>query len=114
MTVKETILICEKVIHWSECTMQLKINLLTYLNDKQFYDITYKWDLESSEIHPFRHDKDFIRYSLDGDIVFRNTLSDVLVQYLQMNNEDLLKHSGSTTPEEYRKTVMKSIALLWD
>ena len=114
MTIIHESLVCDTVINWPQCSMELKLKLSTYSNDKQFYYISYIWNVTNPADHPFRHDTEFMENSLDGDIIFRNTLSDVLVEYLQLNNNDLLKHSGSTTPDQYRKTVMKSISLLWD
>ena len=37
-----------------------------------------------------------------------------MIDYLLMDEEKLTKYTGNTTPMDYKKNIMKSLALLWD
>ena len=50
----------------------------------------------------------------EGDIIYKNSLSEQLIKYLCMSNEDLSKVSGNVHHENYRLSIIKSIQLLWD
>jgi len=116
MTIIKSILVGNSTIKWPTCSMKLNIDLLTYENGKKYYDITYIWNIEidNLESHPFYEDKEFLGTSINGDIICQNSLTDSLIEYLQMPDDMLIERSGSTTPQEYRKLVMKSISLFWD
>ena len=50
----------------------------------------------------------------EGDIIYKNSLSEHLIKYLCMSDEDLSKVSGNVHYENYRLSIIKSIQLLWD
>ena len=50
----------------------------------------------------------------EGDIIYKNSLSEQLIKYLCMSDEDLSKVSGNVHYENYRLSIIKSIQLLWD
>ena len=54
------------------------------------------------------------RSPYEGDIIYKNSLSEHLIKYLCMSDEDLSKVSGNVHYENYRLSIIKSIQLLWD
>ena len=59
------------------------------------------------------YDKD-LEEPYDGDIIHKNSLSEQLVRYLTMSDEELSKVCGNVHHENYRINIIKSIQLLWD
>lgn len=107
--------ICDKTIKFDEkCNLNLKIDLKTYDTNKQYYYVTYVWDHKNIIDHPFYYDKDFLDNNSDGEIIFKNTLSDNLIKFLMMSDTELKTESGSIHPKDYRILTMKAIALFWD
>lgn len=107
--------ICDKSIKFSnDCILKLKIDLKTYDNQKQYYYLSYEWIINDLKNHPFRDDKEYFDNHLDGEIVYKNDITDNLIRFLMMNNTELEIESGSTHPEHYRILIMKSISLFWD
>ena len=87
------------------------------------YDITYKYnipynseeDLEKSKrAHPFFYSKNITEDDKEGVIVFRNSLTEKLVEYLLMNKEELEKISGNTWWLQYKIKIMETLAIFWD
>ena len=101
------------------CKVTVYIRELQYDSGENYYDITYKYklgaDAASKFHHPFYHSgKNLFDDSVGGDILVKNSLSEKLVEYLCMDFADLKKICGRVAPEEYKKSVIQSIALLWD
>ena len=53
-------------------------------------------------------------YKILGDIVYKNGLTEQLIKYICMSDEDLSKVSGNVHCESYRLSIIKSIQLFWD
>lgn len=49
-----------------------------------------------------------------GDILHSNPMIDQMIQYLMMNNDDLIKYTGLTTPDRYKLQIINSLKLFWD
>jgi hypothetical protein len=66
------------------------------------------------KIHPFygSHIKDFMKY--EGDIVKKNPLTSIMIEYLLMDYEQLALVSGFTTPQRYKQNIMWSLNYFWD
>jgi hypothetical protein len=106
----------------------IEVKLLKYEDGNEFYDISYKFKynhnnnypnskMPSSEmkLHPFVDDGcNFISESANGDIVYKNDLSTVMVKFLLMSDDELSKFTNNTTPQHYRKNIMLSLAKFWD
>jgi hypothetical protein len=95
-----------------KCTIKIIVETKLYEDGRIFYYITY----ENSDIniaHPFYKRKKLLEH-LDGDIVFKNPMTENLVDMLLMNYSELSSYSGSTTPDTYRKSLMKTITLIFD
>lgn len=50
----------------------------------------------------------------EGDIVYKNGLTEQLIKYICMGDDDLSKVSGNVHCESYRLSIIKSIQLFWD
>lgn len=106
------------------CILNIKIDLITYESQKQFYDISYTWryseNLDNSpenpalKLHPLYFDKQFINHHNEGEIIYKNILSDKLVELLLLPLDELNKHSGNVSEFEYQKSLLKIITTLWD
>lgn len=70
--------------------------------------------LQLDSLNPFCKDREYFEDHINGEIIVKNELSNILIKYLLMDFEELSKHSGSVTPQNYKLSIMKSISLLWD
>lgn len=64
--------------------------------------------------HPFYSNGRELDDGYDGEIIAQNDLTDVLVKYLVMDDDELTKYSGGTTAPHYRRVVIRNINNLWD
>lgn len=108
----------------------IRVKILQYHNGAFYYDIGYKYkfvpgDLVEDEdkivrtkvtMHPF-----YQRCSrLDnpnphgGDIVKKNKMTDEMVAHLLMDDATLAKHTGMSTVQRYRASIMECLSILWD
>jgi hypothetical protein len=98
--------------------IHVKVEEKIYSNDKYYYDISYKYKFEGLEtskkiIHPFYNGKDEC-FDNEGVIVYKNKMTEVMVEYLLADSEELEKESGSSTAQCYRTCIMLSLEKLWD
>jgi hypothetical protein len=115
---KETLL-HNTTVYWKQyitCSLNITVTLQLYEKYGEYYDIKYVWDYDRSDPqnHPLYYDMSFLRDHYDGDRLFRNRISDALVTGLVMDDIELEKEAGSITAEEYRISIMKSVADLDD
>lgn len=62
---------------------------------------------------PFNQiDKKYISHK-NGLVINRNSLTEVLVEYLLMDYTELSQHTGNITPMSYKLIVLKTICELW-
>jgi len=92
---------------------------LLYDSGKIFYDIGYEYEfngLEKSKkiIHPYHHTKDVADLDLEGVIIYKNKMTEAMVEYLLLDPEELENQSGTTTAQSYRTNIMIGLARLWD
>jgi hypothetical protein len=50
----------------------------------------------------------------EGDIIFKNSLTEKMIEYILMSDEALSEVTGHSMPENYRINVMRMLAMLWD
>lgn len=64
--------------------------------------------------HPFSGSniENFMDYK--GDIILKNTMTSIMVEYLLMDYDQLALLSGATTPQRYKKNIMWSLSYFWD
>ena len=107
------------------CSLEVTVNLKKDKTGKEdFYNISYKWDYNDWEkgdqenpgfkYHPFFDNPEFIESHNEGEIIYQNELSDILIKYLLMDLDKMKSLTGNTRPVDYKKTIMESISLLWD
>ena len=116
MTVIKEENIYNGTVNFDNCDLTITVVLKTYDNLKKFYYVDYVWKYKDNNLkyHPMQYDKDFIENNNDGDIIVQNELSDKLIEFLIMNNDDLQEKSGTVHVTEYRKQIIKTISLFWD
>lgn len=84
------------------------------IGEKTYFDITYKHTFEGNEesrpfVVPWGDDDD-----KDGVIVIKNAMTQIMVDYLLAEPEELVKVSGTSTAQHYRTIIMKNLNQLWD
>lgn len=63
---------------------------------------------------PFAYFPDVIKESFEGVIVIKNEITTSMVKYLMMEDDELAKYCGLSSPEDYRKRIMVMITQFWD
>ena len=97
----------------SFCMVYITVNEKT-IGEKAYFDITYKHTFEGDEesrpfVVPWGDDDD-----KDGVIVIKNAMTQIMVDYLLAEPEELVKVSGTSTAQHYRTIIMKNLNQLWD
>ena len=110
------------IIHPNGSDNYVKITCDTNFKDTS-YEVSYKYsfsekiDTIEKKINILKtlelYDNDTME-PYEGDIIYKNCLSEQLIKYLFMSDEDLSKVSGNVHYENYRLSIIKSIQLLWD
>lgn len=95
----------------SYCMITVNVEEKMHVSGQSYYDITYDYEyvgLESSKqfIHPFMED--------NGVIVYKNKLSEIMIEYLLSDSEELQKVSGKSTAQHYRTFIMLNLKVLCD
>lgn len=105
----------------------ITVKKLKYDTGLHYWDISYENEFirEStdspdtiknlkSKAHPFFGSpvEDFMNY--EGEILFCNPMTSIMVEYLLMDYEQLALVSGVTTPQRYKQSVMWSLSYFWD
>lgn len=99
------------------CKVIVRIEEKHY-DGKTYYHITFNSrfsdDTENSS-HPFllpnlQDLSDF----MDGTIIVKNKLTSVMIEFLLMDDTELSKHSGNTSPIDYRTNILRNIVTFWD
>jgi len=96
-----------------------------YVDDTIWYDIHIKTLLKDDSIlshdnyddtsNPFKRIPHLKHNDLfNGEIVAYNSLTEKMIEYILMNDCDLSKYTGRTTPMDYRINLLSGILLLWD
>ena len=116
MVISNSQMIYKGQLEFPNCILHIHIQLNTYHNGKKYYDISYTWICQNGNIlhHPFYDDREFLDNSRSGDIVFKNSLSEKMIEFLVMDNSELDKHCGMTTALTYKKQIIKSLSMFWD
>jgi len=85
-------------------------------------DITYNFEsfMEDKSVgraiknHPFFQSniEEFATY--EGEIIAKNPMTAQMVEFLLMDDAELVKFTGHTTPQDYKHKIMLSIVHFWD
>jgi hypothetical protein len=126
ITVKDETTNEEKQIEVNDisCELKIQIDLKTYDTNKQYYYINYTWNYNgdtpeklklAKKLHPMYCEPRFIRDKNDGEIIYKNKLSQELVKYLLKPLNDLKDvNSDYVCPYSYQKKLLNIVSLLWD
>jgi hypothetical protein len=105
----------------------ITVKELEYEDGNHYWDIGYvnkfiPGTIDSQEVikklkktaHPFNGSQiqDFMGY--EGDILFKNPMTTIMVDYLLMDYEQLALVSGVTTSQRYKQSIMWSLCNFWD
>ena len=93
-----------------KCRIDINIKHLQYEGGDEYYNITYQYDSDN-KAHPFYKNN---KAGINGTIVCKNDITKALVDYLLLEDIELAKLTGTTTPMTYRKQIIKSLDLFWD
>tara|TARA_B110000971_G_C19986854_1_gene489992 strand:- start:688 stop:1071 length:384 start_codon:yes stop_codon:yes gene_type:complete len=91
-----------------------------YNNGKTYFDIDYEYKFNESTKHPNNVDRMNAHPFCDnledaeGYIIVKNSLTSIMVDFLLMDDDELINMIGVTTIQRYRKNLMHSLALFWD
>jgi hypothetical protein len=109
------------------CEVTIIVELMQYSDGKKYYHINYKYDLINStestinsdinklySSHPFYEFSHIESESHVGEIIFYNEMTEKMIEYLLMSDEELEKVCGLTTTQKYRKLIMASLSQFWD
>lgn len=95
---------------------------LLYSDGKEYMDISYDFKTVGGKQsigwlvmnHPFYGSQveDFLSY--EGEVIAKNPMTELMVEYLLMDDAELAKFTGHTTPQDYKRQIMVSIPYFWD
>ena len=98
----------------NKCLTKITVTHKKYEDGREYYDIEYDVDVSvTNSCHPFYNYKKSDICDL-GTIVFRNEITDSMIKYLFLDDSELSKFTGTTTPMSYRKIIIKMLDKLWD
>ena len=100
------------------CLIDITVKKLQYDNLKIYYDISYKY-INSVDNEICKNLNPLLDLKINdqpytGDIIVSNSFTDELIKYLLMPYEELSNYSGHSTPEYYKRQIIKTISLFLD
>jgi hypothetical protein len=102
-------------------TIHVEVQEKLYKSGKSYYDISYIYEFEGNEksrmvLHPFYSDEDekILDAVAEGVIVYKNKMTEIMIEYLLLDSEELEKITNLITAQSYRKNIMLSLAKFWD
>ena len=100
------------------CNIEITIEIKQFEDSNMYYYITYNTTYSNgnkiNQAHPF-YNISHLEEHLEGDIIYKNELTDKLIEYLMMDDSKLTNNiSPNTFPQTYRRQIMITIANLWD
>tara|TARA_B100001287_G_C22585884_1_gene483244 strand:- start:164 stop:553 length:390 start_codon:yes stop_codon:yes gene_type:complete len=84
---------------------------------KPIFDISYNYTYsnnKSQRANPFNYSKNIQDVDMEGVIVYKNSLTEKLVEYLMMDREETEKVSGGIFWLQYKIKIMETLANFWD
>lgn len=92
----------------NEPKINATINFLN-MNDKEYYQITYKYGCNTT---PTR-ESEKLKY-ISEELIIKNSLTEKMIKYLFLNDQELSKLTGTTTPSNYKKNILLSLSNFLD
>ena len=97
------------------CQVFVTAKTLRYENGEEYYDIGYRYQYNSDDakhLNPFNDS--LLSQSDEGDIIRKNDMIRLMVDYLLMEIDQLAELIGKTCPIDYKSHIMRSLSLFWD
>ena len=77
-----------------------------YNNGKHYFYLDYTFHPQSFSLVDPAHQ--------DGDIIYKNEMTTVMINYLLMDDKELYNQTGNTTVSDYKLNIIKSLSKFWD
>ena len=97
------------------CQVFVTAKTLRFENGEEYYDLHYRYQYNSDSakhLNPFNDS--LLSQSDEGDIIKKNDMTRLMVEYLLMEIDQLGEMTGKTSPIEYKSQIMRSLSLFWD
>ena len=99
----------------SFCNVTIKV-MEKISGGKPIYDISYSYEYsnkDSMRANPFFYSKNIEESDKEGVIVYKNDMTDQMINYLLMDPQELSQKCGMFWVQ-YKIKIMESLANLWD
>lgn len=88
-----------------------------YTNNKEFFCVHYDYEYSPDNVlgyegHPFMGT--CYEEHKDGDIICANPMTEIMIDYLLMDIEEVAKICGNVNPITYKVSIMHALTNLWD
>ena len=99
----------------SYCKIDIMVTDKEYENGKQYYYIDYHFHFNSDDTscHPFYKEEHMLENHYDGEIIYKNKMTEEMINYLLMSNKELEPITGFTNSASYKCNIMKCLTYLW-
>lgn len=108
----------------NECIVKIDIEQ-EVSDNREIYNIAFKYkyrneigeEKKAEEIkapHPFAYVDNELVELKDGFIIHKNQMTKMMIKNLFKDDEKLKKYIGNSTPQNYRKNIIVSLAYFWD
>ena len=98
-------------------SIQIKYWIVNNKITDSYYIISYStpnMNEQNKIYHPFYNDKSYDDCCYEGEIIKKNAMTEQMVNYLMMDEDELFQYSGNTMPRDYKGQIMKALTNFWD
>ena len=98
-------------------SIQIKYWIVNNKITDSYYIISYStpnMNEKNKIYHPFYNDNSYDDCCYEGEIVKKNAMTEQMVNYLMMDEDELSQYTGNTIPQDYKGFIMKSLSNFWD
>lgn len=127
-TIQEKIFTLVDEMGDTDATCQTTITIIDKIsNNTPVYEINYKHAINKQGVLtpindikdiekpcPFVYCKENVKEMYSGEIIVKNSMTQEMVKFLMMDDDELSQHTGTTTPQHYRCLIMVNILDFWD
>ena len=98
-------------------SIQIKYWIVNNKITDSYYIISYStpnMNEKNKIYHPFYNDNSYDDCCYEGEIIKKNAMTEQIVNYLTMDEDELSQYTGNTIPQDYKGFIMKSLSNFWD
>ena len=98
-------------------SIQIKYWIVDNKISDAYYIISYStpnMNEQNKIYHPFYGDKSCDDCCYEGEIVKKNAMTEQMVNYLMMDEDELSQYTGNSQPQDYKGFIMKALTNFWD